>query len=81
MLKLYEQCVLQWVIVRSKDQRSFQVEMTGSRLGERVGPSLFNLDPHGLLLLKGRKLRNIATQASLARQEKARQSAAKFRAS
>ena len=48
MLKLREQCVLQRVIVRSKDQRSFQVEMTGSRLGERAGPSL---DPDCLDLI------------------------------
>ena len=45
LLKMYEQCVLTWVINKSKDQKSFGTDMTG----ERVGPSLFNVDPHGLL--------------------------------
>jgi hypothetical protein len=36
-LKMYEHAVLLWVVNRSKDQRSFDIEITG----ERVGPSLF----------------------------------------
>ena len=46
MLKVYERCILNLVILRSKDQRSFDVD-TSSEPG-KVGPSLFNLDPHGL---------------------------------
>ena len=37
-LKMYEHAVLLWVVNRSKDQRSFDIEITG----ERVGPSLFS---------------------------------------
>ena len=36
LLRMYEQCVLTWVINKSKDQKSFETDMTG----ERVGPSL-----------------------------------------
>ena len=36
LLKMYEQCVLTWVINKSKDQKSFGTDMTS----ERVGPSL-----------------------------------------
>ena len=39
LLKMYEQCVLTWVINKSKDQKSFGTDMTG----ERVGPSLILL--------------------------------------
>ena len=41
LLKLYEHCILNWVISRAKDQRSFETEISG----ERIGPSLFNMDP------------------------------------
>ena len=66
VLKVYAHCILNWVIYRSKDQRSFDVEISG----ERVGPSLFNMDPHGRLRDRRRYLRNLATQASLELQER-----------
>ena len=69
MLQLYEHCILNWVISRAKDQRSFETDISG----ERIGPSLFNLDPHGTLLNKARRLRRIATQAALRRQRIARE--------
>ena len=49
-LKMYEHAVLLWIVNRSKDQRSFDIEITG----ERVGPSLFNsfLENNWLLLKK-----------------------------
>ena len=43
LLRMYEQCVLTWVINKSKDQKSFETDMTG----ERVGPSLSTLIPAG----------------------------------
>ena len=75
-LKMYEHAVLLWVVNRSKDQRSFDIEITG----ERVGPSLFNLDPLGRLLEKGKLLRKLATQATLERNASRRMGAEKFRA-
>jgi hypothetical protein len=75
-LKMYEHAVLPWVVNRSKDQRSFDIEITG----ERVGPSLFNLDPLGRLLEKGKLLRKLATQATLERNASRRMGAEKFRA-
>ena len=76
LLKLYEHCILNWAISRAKDQRSFETEISG----ERIGPSLFNLGPRGLLLGKARRLRKLATQANLERFSRVRQGAARFRA-
>ena len=76
LLKLYEHCILNWVISRAKDQRSFETEISG----ERIGPSLFNMDPRGHLLGKARRLRKLATQANLERFSRVRQGAARFRA-
>ena len=74
-LGMYEQCILNWVVSRSKDQKSFAVEVTG----ERVGPSLFNLDPFGLLRGKGKELRNLITQASLDQRDQDMAGSRRFR--
>ena len=47
-LKMYEHAVLLWVVNRSKDQRSFDIEITG----ERVGPSLCSFLENNWLLVK-----------------------------
>ena len=44
-LKVHERCILNWVILRSKDQRSFDADASSGP--GKVGPSLFNLDPRG----------------------------------
>ena len=75
LLKMYEQCCLTWVIARSKDQKSFGADITG----ERVGPSLFNLDPHGLLKDKGYELRKMGAQAALKHQRDQARAGQRFR--
>ena len=77
-LKARARCSMNWGIARSKDQRSFDVD-TSSEPG-RVGPSLFNLDPHGRLREKGTYLRNLATQASIQAQARRKQAGLRFRA-
>ena len=36
MFRLYEHCILNWVILRSKDQRSFETEISGERTGQEA---------------------------------------------
>ena len=73
LLRMYEQCVLTWVINKSKDQKSFETDMTGERVG------LFNVDPHGILKDKGYELRRLGTQAALRHQRNQALAGQRFR--